>query len=226
MNWLILVIFAIFIFCILNGLRRGFIRTIAAMCSVFISMALVYVLSPYVETFLEQQTPIYEMIEEKCTEAIGEGLQEQLGEEAESVFMDSLPLPDSAKKLLWESGDDGGYLTETFAGYLGASIAHMAVNTVSFLITYFIVSLVLHFLVAALNEIFRLPVLSTMNRIAGGALGCVQGLLLVWIFFLILTLFWNEEWAKEAVVMIQSNPFIKILYDINPFVKFISGLLG
>ena len=34
MNWLNIIVLAVFVLCIMNGIRRGFIRTIAAMFSI------------------------------------------------------------------------------------------------------------------------------------------------------------------------------------------------
>ena len=48
MNWLNIVVLAVFVLCIMNGIRRGFIRTVAAMFSILVSMVLVYFLNPYV----------------------------------------------------------------------------------------------------------------------------------------------------------------------------------
>ena len=58
MNWLSIVILAVFAFCILNGFRRGFIRTIAATVSVFVSMVFVYAVNPYTAEFIENETGI------------------------------------------------------------------------------------------------------------------------------------------------------------------------
>lgn len=226
MNWLNIIVLAVFVFCIMNGIRRGFIRTAAAMASFFVSMALVYLLNPYVTDFLEQKTPVYEMVEEKCTEAVTAGLEGQMKEQGESVVMEDLPLPESLKEVLLKNGTDyKDSLVESFAGYLSSSITHIIVSTISFLITLALVSLIFRIMVSVLDGIFSLPVLSLFNRMAGAAAGCVQGLLIVWVFFLIVTLCFDTSWGRQAVEMAQANPVTKWLYDSNLLLKFISGFL-
>ena len=61
MNWLNIIVLAVFVLCIMNGIRRGVIRTVAAMFSILVSMVLVYFLNPYVVDFVEEKTPIYDL---------------------------------------------------------------------------------------------------------------------------------------------------------------------
>ena len=62
MNWLNIVVLDVFVLCIMNGIRRVFIRTVAAMFSILVSMVLVYFLNPYVVDFVEDKTPIYDCL--------------------------------------------------------------------------------------------------------------------------------------------------------------------
>lgn len=223
MNWLNIIVLAVFVLCIMNGIRRGFIRTAASMASFFVSLALVYLLNPYVTDFLEQKTPVYDIVEEKCVDTIQTALEEQAGEQGEAEILDSLPLPENLKGLLLKQGEDyKGSLLETFAGYLASSIAHFIVSSISFLITLALVSLILRIIVSALDEIFSLPVLSLLNRAAGAFAGCLQGLLIIWVFFLVVTLFWDTSFGRQAMEMAQANPVTKWLYDSNLLLRFIS----
>ncbi|MDD7371651.1 MAG: CvpA family protein [Firmicutes bacterium] len=204
MNWLSIVILAVFAFCILNGFRRGFIRTIAATVSVFVSMVFVYAVNPYVSEFIENETGIYEAIEEKCSGFIDTGM-EQMEE----------TIPENLKQVL----------VEQYGEAIASAAAHMIVNSLSFLLTYLIVSVVIQILVSVLDGIFKLPVLNTANRIAGGAAGFVQALFFIWIFFLIVFLLLNTKIGKQAVELIQENFFTKKLYDTNLLVHFMMSLL-
>ncbi|MGN0399525.1 MAG: CvpA family protein [Blautia sp.] len=209
MNWLSIIILAVFAFCVLNGFRRGFIRTIATTLSVFISMVLVYAINPYVAEFIENETGIYEAIEERCSEFIDTGIQQTEDENQEEK------IPENLKNLLMEN----------YGEAIVSAAAHVIVASLSFLVTYLIISIIIRLIVSVLDGIFKLPVLSTVNRIAGGVAGLVQALFLVWIFFLIVFLMLNTEPGRLAVEMIQENPVTKKLYDSNLLVNFIIRLL-
>ena len=91
----------------------------------------------------------------------------------------------------------------------------MAIGAVSLIFTAVIISIVMNLLGGLLDGIFSLPVLSLINRTGGAVLGAVQGIFVVWIIFLIITLFWDSAWAKEAAMMIKENKITSILYENN-----------
>ena len=106
----------------------------------------------------------------------------------------------------------GDEFTESAVAPLAESTAHLIVNGLAFVITFVLLSILLRIAVGLLDGLFRLPVLSMVNRLAGGAIGAVQGLV-------ILFLIWNTEIGAQALAMIQENPVINWLYNCNPFVN-------
>lgn len=113
----------------------------------------------------------------------------------------------------------GDEFTESAVAPLAESTAHLIVNGLAFVITFVLLSILLRIAVGLLDGLFRLPVLSMVNRLAGGAIGAVQGLVILWVFFLIVFLIWNTEIGAQALAMIQENPVINWLYNCNPFVN-------
>ena len=208
MNWLSIVILVILAGCILNGFRKGMVRTLAAMMSLVVSLVLVSLANPYVATFLEEKTTVYEVTETKCREAF-----QSIAEKQE--FMQKMGVPENFSNTL-RIGDE---FTESAVAPLAESTAHLIVNGLAFVITFVLLSILLRIAVGLLDGLFRLPVLSMVNRLAGGAIGAVQGLVILWVFFLIVFLIWNTEIGAQALAMIQENPVINWLYNCNPFVN-------
>ena len=105
MNWLTIVILAIPVGYIFNGIQRGMIRTAFSLASVILTLVLGFVINPYVTEFLQENTPVYDVIQKKCEESITENtelkLNEQLDPQAQNQFIESLPLPESC--LLYTS---------------------------------------------------------------------------------------------------------------------------
>lgn len=71
MNILTIIVLLILLFFILNGYRRGFIKTFVSLVSVVVAIVLVSIATPYVTQFLKTQTPVYSMIQEKCKDTFG-----------------------------------------------------------------------------------------------------------------------------------------------------------
>jgi ABC-type amino acid transport system permease subunit len=175
---------------------------------------LVSLVNPYVATFLEEKTTVYEVTETKCREAF-QSIAEKQTENVQQEFMQKMGVPENFSNTL-RIGDE---FTESAVAPLAESTAHLIVNGLAFVITFVLLSILLRIAVGLLDGLFRLPVLSMVNRLAGGAIGAVQGLVILWVFFLIVFLIWNTEIGAQALAMIQENLVINWLYNCNPFVN-------
>lgn len=232
MNWLNILILAVLVLCVFNGIQRGMIRAAFALVSVILTLILGFILNPYVTEFLKEETPVYEVIQVKCEESISQALEEQLeqkiNEEQQNQFIETLSMPDNLKKMLIKNNNTEGYrhlLAESFGEYLSHSIAQLAVGAISLIITFLFISILMNITGGLLQGIFSLPILSLVNRAGGGVLGAVQGVFVVWVIFLVITLFWDAQWAQTAAEMLEENSVTAYLYDNNLLVRFLSGVL-
>lgn len=225
MNWLSVVILAVIVLCIFQGLRRGMVRSAFSLISVILTLFFGSLLNPYMSRFLTENTPIYDTVQEKCEGSITAALENK---EEQGQFISGLPLPESMKQILAENNNEQSYqtlLAETFSEYLSHSIAKMAIGSISLIFTFLLVSMFMNLLVGMLDGIFSLPVLSLLNRAGGAVLGAVQGIFVVWICFLIITLFWDAAWAQEATALIKENEITYFLYENNILLHFMSEIL-
>lgn len=225
MNWLSVVILAVIVLCIFQGLRRGMVRSAFSLISVILTLFFGSLLNPYMSRFLTENTPIYDTVQEKCEGSITAALENK---EEQDQFISDLPLPESMKQILAENNNEQSYqtlLAETFSEYLSHSIAKMAIGSISLIFTFLLVSMFMNLLVGMLDGIFSLPVLSLLNRAGGAVLGAVQGIFVVWICFLIITLFWDAAWAQEATALIKENEITYFLYENNILLHFMSEIL-
>ena len=232
MNWLIVLILAIPVLCFFNGIERGMIRTAFSVFSLIVTLILGSILTPFVSAFLKNEVPVYDMIQEKCRESITQALEteleQQAGREEQNLFIEELPLPEELKQVLIRNNNEEGYnrlLARSFGEYLSHSIAQMAVGAISLVLTFIVISIIMNILCGILDGIFSLPVLSLINRAGGGVLGGLQGIFLIWLIFLVITLFWDASWAKEATAMIRENSITEYLYENNILLKFLSGII-
>lgn len=226
MNWFAWIIVGILILLVLDGYRKGLIKKLVSMAALVVVLILVSVAAPYVGDFL-QSTPLYQTLKESCTEIFTEGDTEEK-RAAQTEVIESTSLPDYLKELLKENNNNEVYeiLEVTgFADYAGSYLAKMILNAAAYLITFLIVSVVMAVVVFSLDLISRLPVISGVNKLAGAALGGIQGLLLLWIFFLVLTVFCNTETGKSLLAMVLENPILSWLYTNNYFMQFVTTLI-
>ena len=223
MNWLAIVILAIPVAYIFSGVQRGMVRTGFSFLSVILTLILSFALNPQITEYVREKTPVYDVIQENCQESISRTTEEKLSEEADTgeqnQYIQGLLLPGNVKEILIENNNAQGYqhfLVETFS---------IIVSIIGMLLTFLIISIVLHIVGGILNGIFSLPVLNLLNRAGGAVLGAAQGIFVVWIVFLVLSLFWDTSWAQSGVTMIKENSMTSYLYEHNLLAELLSGLL-
>lgn len=136
--------------------------------------------------------------------------------------IESARLPRDFKNLLSTNNNDEIYKelgVETFAQYVGQFLAKLVINVVSFLCTFFVVTIITRAVIFALDFVADLPMLGIVNRIAGGAIGIVCALVIVWTLFIIVTLMYVASFGTGIYDMIQDNGMLRILYEYNPVMQ-------
>ena len=131
-------------------------------------------------------------------------------------------LPNVFKSLLAVNNNSEIYQqlgVETFAQYVGSYLAKLIINIVAFLITFLLISIILRAIVFALDIVSSLPGVGIVNRLAGGVIGMVGAMVIVWTLYIIITLMYTTTVGKELFQMIQENQFLTMLYEYNPIMK-------
>ena len=74
-----------------------------------------------------------------------------------------------------------------------------------------------------LDVIANLPVIHGINQMLGLLLGAVQALAIVWIAFLVITIFSGTAIGKLLMEMIEKSILLGKLYDMNVFLNFLQN---
>lgn len=88
-------------------------------------------------------------------------------------------------------------------------------NAIGFFITFLIVSIGVAILCFTLDIISKLPVLHQINTLSGAIAGALEGLVLVWIGFIIITMLGSTAFGQEALGLIAENELLSYLYNNN-----------
>ena len=111
-----------------------------------------------------------------------------------------------------------------FKGYVVSYITGLIINAISFIVTFVVILILLWVLCIALDLISKLPLLNQINKLAGLAAGLVHGLVIVWILFILLTVFGSSQFGQEAMQLIEENVILGVLYDYNVLLRFITNI--
>ncbi|MCI9176077.1 MAG: CvpA family protein [Lachnospiraceae bacterium] len=99
--------------------------------------------------------------------------------------------------------------------WLAEQAAGAVVERIAWILTFILISILLGFLIHVLDIIAKLPGIDTINHAGGLAVGLLEGLVVVWILFLVITLCQGSEWGGQMMDEIQNNPLLELLYENN-----------
>lgn len=223
LTWFGIVILLILLLFIWMGYRRGFIREIVSFFFVFLSLSLAWAINPYINDFLISETPVYSTIQETCTDFVQKQSSDLENEtESSSQFIDGLNLPEVLRKNIEKNNNTENYaelsvntLTEYVSGYLARTI----VNGLSYVLAYILATIGIRIVVYILNLIAGLPILKTANKLTGGLVGFVKGLVFIWILFLILTVLCSTEIGKTSLELIEKDSLLSVIYQYDPLIQ-------
>ena len=149
-------------------------------------------------------------------------IEAEIPRDVQVAAIEKADLPDVFKNLLSVNNNSEIYKelgVDTFAQYVGSYLARLIINIVAFLCTFVLITIVLRAIVFALDIVSNLPVLGFINRLAGGAIGVIGALVIVWTVFVVITLLYTTSFGKEMYRMIQSDAILKTIYEYNPIMK-------
>lgn len=215
---------------VLYGHYRGFLRLAVALAALVVSIAIVRVAMPMVNDCLKNNTEIHQTVGRQLLKMAGGAI---LGEEDESGFVESLnipipsqqreiieqlKLPEQMKEALLDHNNSEIYRmlgVDAFVDYVGTYLAGMVLNLIGSVVLFLLIYIGIRFLIRWVDLIARLPILHGINQLAGAVLGGVQGLLFVWLFFLIVRICAGASWTQMFLAQIQESLWLRFLYENN-----------
>lgn len=226
MNWLLVGVLFVLIFCSIKGYRRGLLRVVFSLVSFFLSLAFVMWATPYITEFLEENTQIYTTIQEKCEENLRisaeDSMQEQGENSAEQMEVSGIKLPQGLQEQLIGEGieaaddllDSAGIYTK-----LADNLAHFIVSGISFFAAWIIASILIHIISGILNLVSHLPIIHGMNKTLGVVAGFIEGLFYVWLFFYLITICCASDFGKIMIRFIDESVLLTYLYNHNALLQ-------
>ena len=217
MNWLLVLVLVLIGFYAWRGKKRGFIRTVFTMFSTIIAIVITLWISPHVTSWIQRDNRLINYINERINENV---IDENVGETTtdEVKYIEKLPLPSLIKDTLIENKTPDVYdvlSVESFKGYVSNLLAVFLVNIGMFLLLYMIVKILLNIIARTLDLIGNLPIISGLNSTAGLLVGLVHGIMMVWIGFIVITLFVNDEYGLYLFSLINESKTLSTIYNNN-----------
>ena len=225
MNWLLIVVCAIILFCAIRGWNRGLLRILYSLISIVLLIGLISYATPYISSYIKNNTGVYTALEQRCTQAIRNSGQEKVSDTVDNgTSVAGVSLPEQVTSYITDSGNN---LLDQVGVYdaLGKKMADWILAGISYFVALLIAGIIVSMIGRSLRIVNRIPVLRGVNRTLGIFAGAFQGLILVWLLFMLLSLFAGTEEGKMCIEQIDQSGILRYLYYNNVPSRILTGFL-
>ena len=235
MGWVMVTIIALIAGFTLLGLKRGFVKVVIGLASMFIAIVGAALLTKPVGAFLDKNTGIRTSIDKTIVSFVDEqienakqeamkaaGVKDESELKVEDLIkkIDELSLPASVRDVIAEAAKkDVAAAGHAAAKEAAEKLSDAVINGIAFIGCFIVLLIALIIIGNALNVVAKLPVLHQLNGVLGGLLGFVEGIVAVWLFFAVIMAFAGQDWAQDALKQINDNELLSGFYIINPILK-------
>lgn len=221
MNWLLVIVLAILLFCAVRGWRRGFLRILYSLVSVIFLIGLMAYATPHISNFVKENTGIYTSIQERCTEMIRGRAEAGLESAAGEATVAGIPLPDRISSYIMGTGEtvleDSGVYDAA-----GGKAADWLLAGIAFFLALILALIIVNVIGKVLDIANKIPVIKGINRTLGIFAGLLQGFILIWLAFLFLAMIAGTSAGEACINFIDENFFLKYLYYHNALLEIFS----
>lgn len=239
MNWLLLAALALIGVGAFFGWRAGFVKTVFSLISTIAIILITIFVSPLITNLLKNNEVIFNTINDKLDNVIDlSGIADNLTAHEQNdpdTLIDGLTLPDSIKDTIkasladtmeekkQEAADFVGDSLNALEQYICETLTGIILNALGFFVTLLLAAIGMAVLCFVLDLLAKLPVLHQINTIAGVLVGALEGLILLWIFFIVITMLGSTGFGQACMTMISESRLLNFLYDSNILSKILLG---
>ena len=87
---------------------------------------------------------------------------------------------------------------------------------VSFVAALIMAAILLHIIAKVLKIVEKIPVVSTVNKLGGAALGAVMGIIIIWLILFLAGSFQENSWCRQIIAYIRESELLMSIYRFNP----------
>lgn len=202
---------------------KGFVKTFFGFVSTILAIALACMFCKTLATYIKDNTEIDDFIMKSIVSINGESSGDT-NEESEPTVEDSentsISIAESIPNTLNEMfGLDE--MKEEATTNIVNKITDIAINILSWLIIYAVTRIVLLILTLIFDGIMSLPILKTINNLAGLALGAIMGIFRVYFILAIVYFVSNIVNIAGVVNAISMSTVVSQMYNNNLLINLI-----
>lgn len=216
-HWMILdaAVVIIFIACIAKAMKIGLINASKSILSIILTIIIISSSHAYISSWLKTSN-FGDKISYSVSQAI-EKKYEKTEPQEDTVSSKKSGLPPFLDSMLTQKTQEIQNAQDNFLNALSEQITDSVINILAVILLYILVRILLFLILKMLGLVFELPLLRSVNKLAGALIGAVNALFIVYILTAILILFIPGDMSIQNAV---SQTYItKYFYDNNLLLK-------
>ncbi|MCR4758844.1 MAG: CvpA family protein [Oscillospiraceae bacterium] len=96
----------------------------------------------------------------------------------------------------------------------------------AFIVLFGILFVLIRTVLGFMDLASRLPILHGLNQLAGAAAGCLEGLLLVWVLYLLAMVTSSQPFCQKVLGQVVQSPFLTAVVRHNPIIPALEKLMA
>lgn len=223
------VVLALLLIFIIVGIVRGFVKSFISSFGTIISIVLAVALASSTADFLQNAfgltTKISNGISGMLSGLFGQELMETTLEQATEASLQSFNVANWIITIILSAKSEGLPPETTLNSVVSPVLAYYVVIIISAVALFILIKIILFLLGDLFQNLKEIKVIGITDRVLGGVLGLLEGILVVDFIILILGIIPVPAF-KDLMTMIESAPFTAFLGRINVLNLIISSVVS
>ena len=218
MNTVAIIALALLVVLGLIGMGKGLIKTVFTTFSLIVAIVLAVQVMPYGTKFLKE-TKLYTTINERIAESINDKMQVSVeGVTGQMDAIEDMQIPEFMKDLLKTNNNSEMYEAlgiSKFTDYISNYITCLVLNGISLLAAFVVIYIILRIIGLCMDMLSKVPVVHGLNRIGGLCLGLINGVAVLWLACIVVTVGSGTTWGQYMFEQIGDSVFLSLIYNNN-----------
>ncbi len=218
MNIVAIIALAILVVFGLIGLGKGLVKTVFATFSLIVAIVLAVQVMPYGTKFLKE-TRLYTTINERIADSVNDKIQISVdGVSGQMDAIEDMKLPAFMKDLLKTNNNSEMYEAlgiSKFSEYISNYITCLVLNGISLLAAFVVIYILIRIIGLCMDMLSKVPIVNGLNRIGGLCLGLINGVGVLWLACIVITVGSGTSWGQYMFDQINESIFLSFIYNNN-----------
>lgn len=215
-----LIIVGIIALCAILGYFRGLTKSLLKIVSFVLAIVIAFVLFKPISLLIINHTQIDDNIQKAIEEKMV-GFVDQTSGNVEEAMRENSSMPEVMTKYIQEAVAENKGNSEEAAKQAAKSVADIIINAGTWILVFILARVILIFAKSILELIVKLPVIKQMDKIGGVFYGILEGLVIIYVAFAILSFVSPMFDSAEVLLAVNKAAIGGQIYNNNIILRLI-----